>query len=164
MASTARRGWFADFACQAIDKTYVSLSACIRAPFSRTRSACSDTRPPAQTKDIRLTTSLGVAAGIPAAAAQPSQNSDVEAALARACTRVTTADPRSSLQKAALIAASVQLGAIADLSLERAVALLLVAARAAGYPKELDGEALPSLVKRWLQSWRGVSGSPDYSD
>jgi hypothetical protein len=56
------------------------------------------------------------------------------------------------LQKAALIAASVQLGAIAHLSLERASALLLVAARAAGYPKELDGEALPSLVKRWLQS------------
>jgi hypothetical protein len=99
-----------------------------------------------------LTTSLGVAAGIPAAAAQPSQNSDIEAALARACTWITTADPRSSLQKAALIAASVQLGAIAHLSLERASALLLVAARAAGYPKELDGEALPSLVKRWLQS------------
>jgi hypothetical protein len=68
------------------------------------------------------------------------------------------------LQKAALIAASVQLDAIAHLSLERAAALFLVAARAAGYPKELDGEALPSLVKRWLQSWRGVSGSADYSD
>ena len=102
--------------------------------------------------------------GFRPAAAQPSQNSDVEAVLARACTRITTADPRSSLQKAALIAASVQLGAIAHLSLETAAALLLVAARAAGYPKELDGEALPSLVKRWLQNWRGVSGSPDYSD
>ena len=142
------------------------MSVCQRAfvRLSAARALLAATRDPQQTKDIRLTTPLGVAAGIPAAAAQPSQNSDVEAALARACTRVTTADPRSSLQKAALIAASVQLGAIAHLSLERAAALLLVAARAAGYPKELDGEALPSLVKRWLQSWRGVSGSPDYSD